>query len=187
MSPDSFPDVLTTSRLVLRKAGRSDVPALLKYQIDNRTHLRRWEPFRDDVFFTAEHLAGRLAQMEEDMAAGRAVHLILRLPGDEAMVGECNFTSIVRGAFQACVLGYSLDRGFEGGGFMKEALSVAIETMFSVCKLHRIMANYHPENLRSGRLLERLGFEKEGRARAYLKINGQWADHILTSRINPAD
>jgi ribosomal-protein-alanine N-acetyltransferase len=70
---------------------------------------------------------------------------------------------------------------------MHEALSAAIDHVFSQYRLHRIMANHRPENLRSGKLLTKLGFEREGLARAYLKINGTWADHVLTSRINPRD
>jgi ribosomal-protein-alanine N-acetyltransferase len=42
-----------------------------------------------------------------------------------------------------------------------------------------------PANTRSARLLEKLGFEKEGFARRYLYINGRWEDHVLTSLINP--
>jgi ribosomal-protein-alanine N-acetyltransferase len=49
------------------------------------------------------------------------------------------------------------------------------------------MASYRPENERSGRLLARLGFECEGLAKAYLKIDGEWADHVMTSRLNPGD
>ncbi|MNR55956.1 ribosomal-protein-S5-alanine N-acetyltransferase [compost metagenome] len=49
------------------------------------------------------------------------------------------------------------------------------------------MAHYMPENERSGALLKRLGFEVEGLARDYLKINGAWRDHVLTARINDAD
>jgi ribosomal-protein-alanine N-acetyltransferase len=46
------------------------------------------------------------------------------------------------------------------------------------------MANYKAENQRSVQLLTRLGFEIEGKARAYLKINGECRDHILASLIN---
>jgi ribosomal-protein-alanine N-acetyltransferase len=56
-----------------------------------------------------------------------------------------------------------------------------------VYRLHRVMASYRPDNARSGRLLENLGFEREGLAKAYLKIDGQWADHVLTSLVNPKD
>ena len=67
---------------------------------------------------------------------------------------------------------------------MYEALAAAIPHVFANLGLHRVMANYRPENVRSGRLLQRLGFEREGLARSYLKINGVWTDHVLTSVIN---
>lgn len=67
---------------------------------------------------------------------------------------------------------------------MFEALQVAIKYMLSEVGLHRIMANHMPHNERSAKLLKRLGFEVEGLARSYLKINGVWQDHVLTARIN---
>lgn len=70
---------------------------------------------------------------------------------------------------------------------MFEIVSAGMDYIFQEAKLHRIMANYIPDNHRSAALLEKLGFEVEGRARSYLKIAGKWQDHILTSRINPAD
>ncbi|MCJ8298752.1 MAG: 30S ribosomal protein S5 alanine N-acetyltransferase, partial [Pseudomonadales bacterium] len=54
-------------------------------------------------------------------------------------------------------------------------------------KLHRIMANYIPENVRSAKVLEKVGFKKEGYSPSYLKIAGKWQDHVLTALINPAD
>jgi ribosomal-protein-alanine N-acetyltransferase len=47
------------------------------------------------------------------------------------------------------------------------------------------MANYMPENERSANLLKKLGFEREGFARSYLKIAGRWRDHVLNSLLNP--
>ena len=45
--------------------------------------------------------------------------------------------------------------------------------------LHRLEAACLPENHASQRVLEKCGFQKEGYARSYLKINGRWADHVL--------
>jgi ribosomal-protein-alanine N-acetyltransferase len=149
--------------------------------------LQPWEPLRADEFFTLPAVEQRLAVMEQQMANGSALHLLLRGRLTGAMLGECNFTNIVRGPFQACFLGFSIGSRYEGRGLMHEALSAAIDHVFSQYRLHRIMANHRPENLRSGKLLAKLGFEREGLARAYLKINGTWADHVLTSRINPRD
>jgi len=44
-----------------------------------------------------------------------------------------------------------------------------------------VQANARPENARSLRLLDRLGFEREGYARQYLFIDGAWRDHVLTA------
>ena len=101
-----------------------------------------------------------------------------------AVVGVCNFSNFVRGPFQACYLGYSLDHRFEGRGLMMEALRASTAYAFEQLRLHRIMANYIPTNERSGRLLRRLGFVPEGYARDYLLIDGRWQDHILTSLTN---
>lgn len=174
---------LRTERLVLCCSHRTDASDLLAYYVENRSHLQPWDPLRPDDFFTVEALDRRLEQMQQQMSAGHAVHLLVRHPYSGTIVGECNFTNIVRGPFQACHLGFSIAAAAQGHGFMYEALDCAIKFVFDAYQLHRIMANYRPQNIRSGRLLERLGFEIEGRARAYLKINGEWADHVLTSRI----
>jgi [ribosomal protein S5]-alanine N-acetyltransferase len=105
---------------------------------------------------------------------------------DGPIVGHCNFSNFVRGAFQACMLGYSVDHRHQGEGLMTEALRAAIAFVFAELRLHRIMANYVPTNERSGALLRRLGFSVEGYARDYLYIHDGWKDHVLTAITNPA-
>lgn len=174
-----------TERVRLCTVSRADAEALVAFQIENRAHLQPWEPLRAPEFFTVTAAEQRLALMEQQMTDGASLHLLLRGRITGAVLGECNFTNIVRGPFQACFLGFSIGSRYEGRGLMSEALSTAIDHVFNQYRLHRIMANHRPENLRSGKLLAKLGFEREGLARAYLKINGEWADHVLTSRINP--
>ena len=86
-------------------------------------------------------------------------------------MAECNFTNIVKGSFQACNLGYSVAQTREGHGVMTAVVKKGIEIMFKEYGLHRIMANYMPGNARSGRVLERCGFVREGYAKAYLKTS----------------
>jgi ribosomal-protein-alanine N-acetyltransferase len=102
------------------------------------------------------------------------------------ILGTCNYTNIVRGPFQACHLGYQVARDREGQGLMAEALRATNAYAFETLRLHRIMANHRPENERSARLLERLGFAREGVAKDYLFIDGAWRDHVLTSLTHPA-
>lgn len=172
---------------VLQQANLGDAPSLLTYQLRNRARLRPWEPLREDAFYTIESVSLRLAQAERQAANNAALCLFVRRTADSAIVGECNFSNIVRGPFQACYLGFSIDGGEEGRGLMYAALEASIDHVFRELKLHRIMANYRPENKRSAALLARLQFEREGVARRYLKINGVWADHVLTARVNDVD
>lgn len=176
--------MLKTNHLILTPPGLDDAEEMLDYYERNRTNFQPWEPTRDDGFYTVEGMHGRISAMKEQMQEQRALHLLLKTPGSAGIIGACGFTNIVRGPFQACHLGFSICEGFQGKGLMSEALQSAISFVFSELGLHRVMANYRPENERSHRLLRRLGFEQEGRARSYLNIDGRWRDHILTSLIN---
>jgi len=162
---------------------------MARFLNDNFTgHLDRWSPPPPPAFFTAEFWAERFAVAVEEFHADRSVRLVLQEKGPEwgPIVGTVNYTNFVRGAFQACHLGYQLARTHEGRGLMGEALGATNEFMFDVFRMHRIMANFRPENERSARVLERLGFTREGMARDYLFIDGAWRDHVLTSLTHPA-
>jgi ribosomal-protein-alanine N-acetyltransferase len=62
---------------------------------------------------------------------------------------------------------------------MSKAVRAAIGFAFATLRLHRIEAACLPTNQASVRLLEGAGFRREGFARAYLRINGAWQDHVL--------
>lgn len=185
--PPMLPE-LRTARLVVALARPGMHAAMARFLDTNfATHLARWSPPVEPGFFTDSFWRERLALCVEEYEAGRAVRFVLRLREDESgeIIGTCNYTNIVRGAFHACHLGYQIGRAQEGHGYMTEALRAANAFMFDTMRLHRIMANYRPENVRSARVLERLGFVREGLARDYLFIDGEWRDHVLTSLTNP--
>ena len=62
---------------------------------------------------------------------------------------------------------------------MTRAVAAVVRFGFDTLRLHRIEAACIPDNASSIALLERNGFRREGFARAYLKINDAWRDHIL--------
>ena len=101
------------------------------------------------------------------------------------MVASVNLNNVVRGAYAAAHLGYSVDAEEQGRGIGSEAVAAVVNHAFEELRLHRIMANYQPANERSARLLRRLGFVPEGFARHYLFIAGAWRDHVLTAKNNP--
>ena len=175
-------EIIQTARLQLRVLMPEHASLLQDYIVSNRAHLARWEPTRDEDFFSLEKCEERLLANHRLQEAGLAVNFAVCL--EQKMIGICNFSNIVRGAFYACHLGYAIAEQQQGQGYMYEAVQAGIAHMFEQQGLHRVMANYVPENQRSAALLERLGFEKEGYAKSYLKINGVWRDHVLTALVN---
>jgi [ribosomal protein S5]-alanine N-acetyltransferase len=180
----AFEIVTDRLRLVLPHPG--DAAVVLRYFADNRGHLERWAPPAPEDFYSIGFWERRLARSIEEYAEDRSLRLFLtpRLePGP--IIGSASYTEIVRGGFQACYLGYGLAAAEEGRGLMTEALKASLEWVFEELSMHRVMANYMPNNERSGALLRRLGFVPEGYARDYLFIDGAWRDHVLTALTNP--
>lgn len=173
-----------TERTCITVLQREQSNLLLEFQQQNKVFLAPWEPLRDETFFTEEACHSRVKDSFNAFEQGVALPLVALCTRSQRVIATCNFSNIIRGVFQACHFGYAIDQGYEGQGIMTEVLEASIDYVFSELKLHRVMANYMLKNVRSGRLLQRLGFEKEGVAREYLKINGQWQDHILTAKIN---
>lgn len=178
--------MIQTERLVLRPARPDEAAEVARYYRDNDEHLRPWSPPGAPVQLTTEYWAEQLQRWEEDLAAGRAYRFYLfKRAAPRSVIGSLGLTNIVRGPLQQCFLGYTLDASEQGHGYVTEAVEAAVRFAFDELRLHRVSANYMPENARSGRVLRRCGFRVEGYAYDYLYIAGRWADHILTARTNP--
>lgn len=168
----------------VRLVRQRDVEPLADYYSANAEHFKPWEPIRELGYYDRKILLARLADYEKQHASGAAAHFIGLADG--AVIAHCSLTNIIYGPFRACFMGYGVAKPHEGTGVMTSVCETVIDHAFTTLELNRIMANYMPDNRRSARLLEKLGFSREGFARKYLRINGQWEDHVLTSLINPA-
>ena len=178
---------LTTARLLLAPMAADHAPLLADFFRRNEAHLRPWDPPRPRGIDEVEFWQTETLRAEEDARAGAVVRWVL-LPKDAParIIGRVNYTQIVRGPFQSCMLGYAIDEEHQGRGLMFEALECTLAHVFNVLRLHRVQANHLPDNHRSARLLHRLGFRVEGLAHQYLFINGAWRDHVLTALTSPS-
>jgi len=176
---------LETQKLRLREFDPEQAEEIAKYHQRNLAHFRSSSPPRPSEFHSIDAWRGRLRQTG-DPASPSAIRIGIYVNATpNVLVGHVELSEIARGAFLSCYVGYGIDAEFQGRGIMFEAVGAVINYAFSSLGLHRIQANYMPTNVRSGRLLRRLGFRQEGFAREYLFLGGQWQDHIMTALLNP--
>ena len=82
-------------------------------------------------------------------------------------------------------VGYWCGRPYAPHGHTLAAVRALSDFAFRTLGLHRLEAACIPENAASRTLLIKAGFDEEGFAKAYLKINGVWRDHVLFGLISP--
>jgi [ribosomal protein S5]-alanine N-acetyltransferase len=185
------PPQIDTPRLRLLAPEPALADTVAEFYRRNKDHFARWDPPHPPGFLTAAFHQAKLEAGAAAFRAGRDWRYWLTLRGDPEtaprVIGQCHVSSVVRGTFHSANLGYALDHAHQGSGLMFEAVSTLIdEAMFAPgVNLHRLQAGHLPQNQRSGRLLQRLGFTQIGIAHDYLFIDGAWRDHLLWQRINP--
>ncbi|MBT3585386.1 MAG: GNAT family N-acetyltransferase [Halobacteriovoraceae bacterium] len=177
---------LEGERVYLRLATNSDAENFLKFYRDNESHLAPWDPIKPENFFTIEFWQAYAERLQLEYQNQSSLRLSLFYKENNLMIGGVNFTGFERGPFQNCRLGYKIHHTYEGQGLMFEGLKLALKHLFDEYNFHRCEANYITDNARSGKLLERLGFEKIGVSKNYLHIAGKWQDHMTTACINPS-
>ncbi len=94
---------------------------------------------------------------------------------DGELLGTCTLFNIHRANMRA-EIGYCLRSRHWRRGYMSEALSALIDYAFAGLKLRRLEADVDPENANSLRILEKLGFMREGLLRERWNVGGQIQD-----------
>ncbi|WP_244943669.1 ribosomal protein S5-alanine N-acetyltransferase [Vibrio algivorus] len=170
----------------VRLIGSGDEKMMADFYNQNHQHLTPWDPVRGSEFYTIEGWKNRIKRLNDFHQMNTVFSFIIVDKQETKVLGTISFTNVSGFPIHACNLGYSLAETAQGKGIMTQALQVCIPWIFKHQNLHRIMAAYMPENRRSEKLLDNLGFEFEGIAKDYLLINGQWETHRLMSLINSA-
>ncbi|RDJ23636.1 N-acetyltransferase [Bosea caraganae] len=171
--------LVRTPNLVLRAPQATDYAAWAVLRMESRDFLTPWEPVWNEDDLTRTSFRLRVKRAAREIATDEAYSLFIVDGQSDALLGGLTLGLVRRGVAQACTLGYWMGQRHAGKGHMTEAVRGALRFAFSDLALHRVEAACLPNNEPSRRLLERVGFRREGEARAYLRINGQWADHLL--------
>jgi [ribosomal protein S5]-alanine N-acetyltransferase len=170
---------LKGDRVLLRLPHASDYSEWAALRSASRAFLEPWEPRWAPDELSRAAWRQRLSRYVEDHASGTALPFFIFENATGALIGGITLGNIRYGVAQTGQIGYWIGERYAGRGLMLDALALLVAHAFEVLRLHRIEAACIPDNLRSLRLLEKAGFQREGLLRSYLRINGMWQDHYL--------
>ncbi len=182
LRPSSFLDSGSTifgGTVTLRTPQILDYQAWAELRAESRNYLIPWEPTWSRDELTRAAFRHRLKHYARDMRDDQVYPFFIFDSGDDNLLGGITLSNVRRGVSQTGSIGYWMGRPHACKGHMTSALHALVPFIFDTLKLHRIEAACLPHNTASIGLLLKCGFEREGYASRYLKINGAWQDHVL--------
>jgi ribosomal-protein-alanine N-acetyltransferase len=179
---DSLP-VIDGGRVYLRAPRLTDHGPWSALREQSRAFLVPWEPVWPEDDLTRSAFRRRLQRYVRDQQSDLGYAFLIFRSTDDAIIGGVTLNNVRRGVAQAASLGYWVGEPYAQQGYMTAALSALIPFAHGALQLKRVEAACLPHNAASVRLLEKLKFTREGLARRYLCIAGEWQDHILFARL----
>ena len=172
MAPMPLPaPTLHTARLRLRPFDDADANAL--FALHSSAHvLRYWDapPWSDPG--RAERFVTACRQMAEE---GTGTRLAVDRASAGAFIGWCSLTRW-NADYRSASMGYCFDDAAWGQGYATEAAGALLEWAFDTLDLNRVQAETDTRNAASARVLEKLGFVREGTLREDCVVNGEVSD-----------
>jgi [ribosomal protein S5]-alanine N-acetyltransferase len=181
--PDEDFEVVHGRALTLRQPVVGDYMEWAELRALSRAHLTPWEPTWSQDDLSRAMYRRRLRAYAKDVHNDVSYPYFIFDNTSGTLLGGITLSNVRRGSAQTASLGYWMGAPYTGRGHMREAVGMLLPMVFNALRLHRIEAATMLKNFASMRVLESVGFEREGLAHSYLKINGRWEDHLLYARL----
>lgn len=176
-----WPVTVSWGELRLRPLVRADRREWDLVRARNREWLDPWEATNPAPGGTAPTFVQFVRALDQQARQGTALPFVIteRVPGTErfGLIGQLTVSGISWGSSLSASLGYWVDREQAGRGVVPMAVAMATDYCFEGLGLHRMEINIRPENTKSLRVVEKLGFRDEGLRKDFLHIDGRWTDH----------
>ncbi len=165
---------LTSGSVGIRPIRLRDARAVERELVEGRSWMREWEATspRGSIGFD---IRGSIRALQQNARNGQGLPFVIEVDGE--LVGQLNVTSISYGSLSSATIGYWIAERFAGHNATPIAVALATDHCFQSLGLHRMEICIRPENAKSLRVVEKLGFRYEGLRRRYIHINGDWRDH----------
>jgi ribosomal-protein-alanine N-acetyltransferase len=166
--------ILQTPRLTLRPMTMEDAGHLHAIMSDAEV-MAFWDVSEiEDIELTTAILQSQIDQMK----ARKSFYWAMERTDDNTFVGCCDLSDIDRWHHRGEV-GFIVAKSYWGDGYAQEAMAAVVDHAAQALKLRRLTARTHLGNIRSVRLLEKLGFRHEGLLRGYVDRDGERRDCLL--------
>lgn len=173
----SWDEPLIGQSVRLRPPLFEDYEAWAKLRSASRAHTEPWEPAWTSDELSKSAFRRRVERYQADRTAGTGYPFFVFRSRDDVLLGACNLNNVRRGVLQSADIGYWIGSPYVRQGHTRAAVRRILAFAFDELRLHRVEAACQPDNTASRALLEAVGFQWEGRSRAYLNIAGDWRDH----------
>ena len=174
---------LVCEQVVLRPWHSNDAKGLLRMH-SNPAAMRYWstEPWEHGNMARAEEYLDRI---DAGAQKGDLLQWAACLPGNSELIGTVTLYNICS-THRRCEIGYMLDQPLWGKGLGRSMVRLALKHAFTALNIHKIEADADPRNLASCRMLEAIGFQREGVLRERWRTGGELQDSAIYGLI-PAE
>jgi ribosomal-protein-alanine N-acetyltransferase len=176
MSEPSIPPVptLTGGRVRLRPLRKTDADDFFALHSDARV-MRYWS---HPPWTHRDQAIERIDQLERDHATAEFYTWAATSDGEDRLIGTVSLFALNR-MQQRAEIGYALSSALWGRGHATEMVRTAIAFAFDSIGLSRLEADIDPRNVASCRLVERVGFVREGLLRERWRVAGEVTDSVM--------
>ncbi len=171
-----FP-VIETERLILRKPVPEDIPAWFKMRSNEENMRYIGRPPAKDISEVASLFQLVIADIEANKHIGWVVAEKSKASGFVGMIGFHR----IKPEHHRAEVGYMIEKEYQGKGYAAEAVRAIIKYAFNEMKIHSIEADIDKDNIASERLLQKLGFRKEGHFKESFYFEGTFIDSVTYS------
>ncbi len=169
-----------THLLQLTVVSPSMAEELLEFEVRNRAFFEERINARPPEFYSRSGVDSAIQAAVHQARQDQGYQYLIRVAGE--LVGRVNLSQVRRQHFHSASLGYRIGERFNGRGYAKQAVSLALKKAFETHDLHRIEACARPENQASIHVLLANGFVQYGLSKRSFELHGQWFDTVHFER-----
>jgi ribosomal-protein-alanine N-acetyltransferase len=167
---------MTKPHAILIVPELSHLDELFDFEMDNRAFFESRINARAPEFYSKEGVRHSIAAAMQQAKMDHAFQYLIHV--EDELVGRVNLTQVRRQHFHSASLGYRIGEKFNGCGYAKQAVSLALTKAFESHHLLRVEACASPQNIASIHVLQANGFNQFGHAKRSFELHGVWHDTL---------